>query len=51
MCFYAKKQMPLVFKLLCGKDKYNEVYKSIFGEEPKVKDVQLPTMRKIKETL
>ena len=31
----AKKVMPLTFELVGGKDKYNYIYKNIFGELPK----------------
>ncbi len=43
----AKRVMPLSFKLICGKDAYNEVYKSIFGRLPKVSRQELPGERKI----
>ena len=49
MCNQAQDKMPYIFALLCGKDSYNEVYKDVFGEEPRVKEVKLPTMRKIKK--
>ncbi|MDD3295987.1 MAG: FAD-dependent thymidylate synthase [Candidatus Omnitrophica bacterium] len=44
----AKEAMPLTFGLACGKDKYNEVYQSIFGCLPKVAKAVLPGVRKIK---
>jgi thymidylate synthase ThyX len=44
----AKKAMPLTFELLCGKDKYNETYKHIFGKAPKVVEAVLPGKREIK---
>ena len=44
----ARKVMPLTFKLLCGKDKYNETYKSVFGKVPKVVEAVLPGIREIK---
>ena len=44
----AKKVMPMTFELVGGKDRYNEIYKSIFGELPKVTEQILPSERKIK---
>ena len=44
----AKEVMPLIFGLVGGKDKYSEIYKSIFGEPPKVTEQVLPSARKIK---
>ncbi|MCX5781336.1 MAG: FAD-dependent thymidylate synthase [Elusimicrobia bacterium] len=44
----AKKVMPLTFMMVCGKDKYKEVYKNIFGKLPKVVKAELPGARKIK---
>lgn len=49
MCQEAKSAMPLTFGLLGGKDKYNEVYKGIFGKEPSVKTVSLPNSHEIKK--
>ena len=45
----AKKAMPLTFMLLCGKDKYNAAYKSVFGKVPKVVEAVLPGIREIKQ--
>jgi flavin-dependent thymidylate synthase len=44
----AEKVMPLTFGLAGAKDKYNEIYKNIFGELPKVTTAELPGARKIK---
>ncbi len=44
----AKKVMPLTFMMACGKDKYKEVYKNVFGKLPKVVETELPGARKIK---
>lgn len=44
----AKKVIPLATALLCGKDKYNETYQSIFGHLPKITRVALPGARTIK---
>jgi flavin-dependent thymidylate synthase len=44
----AKKVMPLTFAMLGGKDKYSEIYQSIYGELPKVREAILPGVRKIK---
>ena len=44
----AKKVMPLTFGLTGGKDKYNEIYKGIFGNLPRVRETALPGVRKIK---
>jgi len=49
MAARARKAMPLVFALACGKDKYNETYKKIFGKLPKVVQAELPGARKIKK--
>jgi flavin-dependent thymidylate synthase len=48
MAAQAKKVMPLVFGLIGAKDKYNEIYRNIFGELPKITAVELPGARKIK---
>jgi flavin-dependent thymidylate synthase len=48
MSAQARKVMPLVFELICGKDKYNESYQRIFGHPPKVTEAQLPGVRKIR---
>ncbi len=44
----AKKVMPLTFMLLCGKNKYNEVFSGVFGRPPKFVDAGLPGARQIK---
>lgn len=44
----AKKVMPLTFGLIGGKDKYNEIYKNIFGQLPEIVETALPQSRKIK---
>ena len=44
----AKQVMPLTFALIGGKDKYNEIYKNIFGHLPKVTEAVLPGARNIK---
>ncbi len=44
----AKEVMPLVFKMVGPKDKYNEIYQSIFGRLPRVTKSVLPGERKIK---
>ncbi len=48
MVIKAKKIMPLTFACAGGKDKYNQIYKGIFGQEPKVTQAALPGARKIK---
>lgn len=47
----AKKVMPLTCALAGGKDRYNEIYKNIYGNFPKVTQTALPGVRKIKRTL
>ena len=44
----AKKVMPLTFEFIGGKDRFNEIYKEIYGELPKVVEAVLPGERKIK---
>jgi len=44
----ARGVMPLTFALLGGKDKYNDIYRNIFGHSPKVTEAVLPGARKIK---
>jgi flavin-dependent thymidylate synthase len=44
----VKKVMPLTFKLLGGKDKYNQIYQNVYGQLPKVVMPSLPGVRKIK---
>lgn len=48
MSVQAKKVMPFVFECLGGKDQYNQIYKGIFGQNPKVIELSLPGTRKIK---
>jgi flavin-dependent thymidylate synthase len=45
----TRKIMPEAAALLCGKDRYNQVYQNIFGHLPKVTEVSLPGARKIKD--
>ncbi len=44
----AKQVMPLIFALIGGKDRYNDIYKSVFGYLPKVTEVVLPGVRNTK---
>ncbi len=44
----AKQVMPLTFDLIGGKDRYNEIYKDIFGCLPKVTEAVLPGARNTK---
>jgi len=48
MTAQAKRVMPGVFEFIGGKDRYTEIYKSLFGREPKVTEAVLPGKRKIK---
>lgn len=48
MVSQAKKAMPYVFECIGGKDRYNEIYKNIFGQDPKVVEMSLPGAKKIK---
>ncbi|MFH1093364.1 MAG: FAD-dependent thymidylate synthase [Candidatus Omnitrophota bacterium] len=43
----AKKVMPGVFEFIGGKDRYTQIYKSLFGHMPKVTEAVLPGKRKI----
>ncbi|MFH1381171.1 MAG: FAD-dependent thymidylate synthase [Candidatus Omnitrophota bacterium] len=43
----AKRVMPLTFALLGGKDKYNDIYRNIFGCLPKVTEAILPSARNL----
>jgi len=43
----AKQAMPLTFKLIGGKDQYNQIYKNGFNHLPKITQVTLPGTRKI----
>lgn len=47
MSLEAKKVMPLTFALIGGKDRYNEIYRKIYGHLPKVTKTILPGARKI----
>ncbi len=44
----AKEVMPLVFRMVGPKDKYNEIYQGVFGRLPRVTKSVLPGARKIK---
>jgi len=48
MCKQAKQVMPFVFEFIGGKDKYNEIYKNIYGELPRITEAVLPGARGIK---
>jgi len=48
MARLAKEVMPLTFAFIGGKDKYNEIYRKVHGELPKVTETALPAARKIK---
>lgn len=43
----AKEAMPLTFGLICGKDKYSQIYQKLYGKFPKIVQVALPETRKI----
>jgi len=45
----ARKVMPMTFGLIGGKDRYNEIYQSIYGQLPEVKETTLPGAREIKQ--
>lgn len=49
MSAHAKRVMPLTFGLLGPKDKYNEIYRKIYGKLPKVREAVLPGTRSIKQ--
>ena len=44
----AKQVMPLTFAFIGGKDKYNEIYQSIYGHLPSITEAVLPGSRNIK---
>jgi thymidylate synthase ThyX len=44
----AKKVMPLACALIGGKDRYNAIYKDLYGQLPKVTEAVLPSARGIK---
>lgn len=48
MSTQAKQIMPFVFAMAGGKDKYNEIYKNMYGKLPKVTQAVLPGERPIK---
>ena len=43
----AKEAMPLTFGLICGKDKYSQIYQKLYGKLPKVTRVALPGAKKL----
>ncbi len=43
----AKERMPLVFRFIGGKDKFNEIYQDLYGHLPAVIEAELPATRKI----
>jgi len=43
----AKGAMPLTFGLICGKDKYSQIYQKLYGKLPKVTQVALPGAKKL----
>ncbi|MFH1846314.1 MAG: FAD-dependent thymidylate synthase [Candidatus Omnitrophota bacterium] len=43
----AKKEMPLTCGIIGGKDKYNDMYRDIYGCLPKVVEAVLPGSRKL----
>ncbi|MFH1798985.1 MAG: FAD-dependent thymidylate synthase [Candidatus Omnitrophota bacterium] len=49
MSAQGKSVMPMTCALIGGKDKYKDIYRSVYGENPKVTEAALPTARKIKE--
>ena len=42
----AKEAMPLTFAFIGGKDKYNQIYESLYGELPKVKEAAIKALDK-----
>ena len=44
----AKKEMPLVFGCIGGKDQFSTIYLEIFRKNPKITEVKLPGIRNIK---
>lgn len=44
----AKSVMPLTFAFTGGKDRFNEIYKNIYGELPAITEAALPGAKKIK---
>ncbi len=48
MAKQAKEVMPCVCNMIGGKDRYNQNYEATFGKCPKIKEVALPGVRKIK---
>ncbi len=49
MALLAKEKMPLTFGMVGGKDRYNEIYRSMFGKMPKVTEAVLPGPATIKK--
>jgi flavin-dependent thymidylate synthase len=47
MAKLAREKMPLVFRFIGGKDKFNEIYQSLYGHLPAVTEAALPGTRKI----
>jgi len=45
----ARRVMPLAFAFAGGKDRFNEIYRDIYGQLPKVTEAVLPGAKKIKE--
>lgn len=43
----AKEVMPLSCGCIGGKDRYNEIYKNIYGKLPEITEAVLPNVRKI----
>lgn len=43
----AKKVMPLTLGLIGGKDKYAQIYQSLYGEPPKIINMNLPGAKKL----
>ena len=44
----AKEVMPLTCEFIGGKDRYNDIYQSIYGHLPKITEAVLPGSRDIK---
>jgi thymidylate synthase ThyX len=44
----TKKVIPYACELIGGKDRYNAIYETVFGHLPKVTEISLPGVRKIK---
>lgn len=50
MSLSAASAAPLTGMLLCGKDRYNEVYAEVFGRVPDMVSVALPGQREIRKS-